>query len=223
VRGPWAVALVEALGEDELPVEGLSVREGVVEAEVEGCAVVLEAEPVPQRIWSSMWRFTRGNGALEAAAEGRLQSEHLDLLLREDWDAPLIPAEVRTSCACHADAGCAHVRSLVRAFAERVDADPSALLRWRGCTPERARVERELHDEPVAIPAEAWEAGELPVLRPPRPLPPGAVLKRLGPSGIRVGERDLADVLQRAYEAFSTPNDADQASPGSSVSSPSPD
>jgi hypothetical protein len=28
------------------------------------------------------------------------------------------------------------------------------------------------------------------------------VLKRLGPSGIMVGDEDLADVLQAAYEAF---------------------
>jgi hypothetical protein len=35
-----------------------------------------------------------------------------------------------------------------------------------------------------------------------RPMPVGAVLKRLGPSGIAVGEDDLAQVLERAYEAF---------------------
>jgi hypothetical protein len=33
-------------------------------------------------------------------------------------------------------------------------------------------------------------------------MPPGAVLKRLGPSGIAAGDDDLADVLQRAYDAF---------------------
>jgi hypothetical protein len=35
-----------------------------------------------------------------------------------------------------------------------------------------------------------------------RPLPPGAVLKRLGPSGVRVATVDLAEVLERAYRAF---------------------
>ena len=50
------------------------------------------------------------------------------------------------------------------------------------------------------VPPEAWEAGTLPELRPLRPLPVGGVLKRLGPSGLRVGGDDLADVLERAYE-----------------------
>ena len=40
------------------------------------------------------------------------------------------------------------------------------------------------------------------LLRGPRGLPVGAVLKRLGPSGILVGDEDLADVLQLAYEAY---------------------
>ncbi|MBA3245756.1 MAG: hypothetical protein H0T61_11365, partial [Actinobacteria bacterium] len=45
--------------------------------------------------------------------------------------------------------------------------------------------------------------------RPRRPLPPGAVLKRLGPSGLRVGGNDLVDVLQRAYASFAASgNDA---------------
>ena len=47
-----------------------------------------------------------------------------------------------------------------------------------------------------------WVGGELPAPAAPRALPVGAVLKRLGPSGIQIGDEDLADVLQRAYEAF---------------------
>ena len=38
-------------------------------------------------------------------------------------------------------------------------------------------------------------------------LPPGAVLKRLGRSGIRVAGLDLADALQPAYEAFAATRD----------------
>jgi hypothetical protein len=77
------------------------------------------------------------------------------------------------------------------------------LLRWRGV--EVADVPDPEPDEPVAVetvPPEAWDAGELPQLRPLRPLPVAAVLKRLGPSGLRVGGDDLADVLERAYEEF---------------------
>jgi hypothetical protein len=35
-----------------------------------------------------------------------------------------------------------------------------------------------------------------------RPLPVGAVLKRLGPSGLRAGTGDLVDVLEQAYVEF---------------------
>ena len=47
-----------------------------------------------------------------------------------------------------------------------------------------------------------WRAGTLPAPRPLRPLPVGAVLKRLGPSGLQVRGEDLASVLQRAYASF---------------------
>jgi hypothetical protein len=33
-------------------------------------------------------------------------------------------------------------------------------------------------------------------------LPVGAVLKRLGPSGLKLRGEDVADVLQRAYASF---------------------
>jgi hypothetical protein len=42
----------------------------------------------------------------------------------------------------------------------------------------------------------------LPPPPPPRALPPGAVVKRLGRSGIRVGGRDLSEALEPAYRAF---------------------
>jgi len=225
--GPWANAVLERLGDAELPVEGLEVVEGRAVGRVDGCEASFEVELVPQRVWAAMWRFTRGNGPLELAAEGREQSEHLDLLLREDWDAPLLPPDVRPRCSCDGAGRCVHTRALGRAFALEVEQHPAALLRWRGCTPERARVVHE--DEPddaATLPEEAWQAGELPPPLPPRPLPPGAVLKRLGASGIRVAGADLADLLQPAYEAFARtaiPKEAENVSPGASVSSPSPD
>jgi hypothetical protein len=223
--GPWAAAVDERLGGGELLVEGLEVAEGRVAGRVEGCEASFAAELVPQRVWAAMWRFTRGNGPLELAAEGREQSEHLDLLLREDWDAPLLPERIDVRCACDGYVTCVHTRSLGRAFALEIERHPAALLRWRGATAERARVVREEEpDDAATLPPEAWEAGELPAPRPPRPLPPGAVLKRLGPSGIRVGGVDLAELLQPAYDAFGRiPNEAEKVSPGSSVSSPSPD
>jgi hypothetical protein len=77
------------------------------------------------------------------------------------------------------------------------------LLVWRGC---EAAPEPSPEDEAgaAAPPAgdEPWEAGDLPAPRPLRPLPVGAVLKSLGPSGIRVGVGDLSDALARAYASF---------------------
>jgi hypothetical protein len=88
---------------------------------------------------------------------------------------------------------CKHVAAVAFVVADAVDSDPSLLLRWRGC-------------EPVAPPAarsgDPWLAGALPLPRPVRALPPGAVVKRLGRSGIRVGGRDLAEALEPAYRAF---------------------
>jgi hypothetical protein len=223
--GTWASAIEERLGGGELPVASLEVAEGRVSGIVEGCEASFAAELVPQRVWAAMWRFTRGNGPLELAAEGREQSEHLDLLLREDWDVSLVPARIEQRCSCDGTGACEHTRALGRAFALEVERHPAALLRWRGATPERARiVHEEEPDDAATLPPEAWEAGELPAPRASRPLPPGAVLKRLGPSGIRLGGVDLAELLQPAYEAFARiPKEAEKVSPGASVSSPSPD
>jgi hypothetical protein len=66
-------------------------------------------------------------------------------------------------------------------------------LRWRGCVDEPT---------PQYLQGDPWLGGELPEPTPSRALPVGAVLKRLGPSGIQLGDEDLADVLQPAYEAF---------------------
>jgi hypothetical protein len=232
-RGPWAAAFLEALGgEDErfrdtvLAAGELKVAEGAISTEIEGCEVSFVEEVVPQRLWAAMWRFARGNGPLEDAVEGRVQSDHLEHLLREDWEVALVPDRIPRTCSCDGAAACAHVAAAGRAVADAIDADPSVLLLWRGCTPERARQPLELEDddEPELPAAEEWEAGALPEPRPRRPLPAGAVLKRLGHVGVRVGDRDLADVLQAAYDAFgSTPNDAENVSPGASTSSPSPD
>jgi hypothetical protein len=227
-RGPWAEAVLAAVaGDDEgLAVSDFRVEEGTVSGEVDGCAVSVGAGVVPQRLWAAMWRFARGNGPLEAAAEGREQSDHLEHLLREDWGVALVPDRIASTCSCDGSSACVHAAALARAFADAIDADPSALLRWRGCTPERAQQPLELadDDERELAPPEEWEAGPLPAARPLRPMPAGAVLKRLGPVGVRVGDRDLADVLQAAYEAFgSMPNEPENVSPGSSTSSPSPD
>jgi uncharacterized Zn finger protein len=222
-HGPWARLLATAVVRDEgsavaergrvLVREGevgpIEVEQGTLAATVAGCSVAITANPVPPRIWAAMARFARGNRPLIDAVEGRTQSVHLEHLMIEDWSEPLVPRpyELGRRCTCDREDLCEHVAALAFAVADGIDADPSLLLRWRGCvaTPELPV------EAPVASPHEpaadltdddAWRAGTFPEPQPLRPLPVGAVLKRLGPSGLQLRGEDLADVLQRAYEAF---------------------
>jgi len=188
------------------PVE---VEQGTLAATVAGCSVAITANPVPPRIWAAMTRFARGNRPLVEAVEGRAQSVHLEHLMIEDWSEPLVPRpyELGRSCTCDREGLCEHVAALAFAVADGIDADPSLLLRWRGCV---ATPEQPVEAEAVSPPEPAsdltdddpWRAGEFPEPQPLRPLPVGAVLKRLGPSGLQLHGEDLADVLQRAYASF---------------------
>ena len=198
MRGPWARSVSTAVTGDARPalrVDSLDVEVGRVRARVDGCDVSLSAEPVARASWAAMVRYARGMGPLEQAVAGRLQSTHLDHLLAEDWGEQLIPrpGQIRRDCSCDEGGACEHVAAAGVAFADAIDEDPSLLLRWRGCV-EGPASEID-HGDP-------WAGGPLPEPGPRRALPVGAVLKRLGPSGISVGDDDLADVLLRAYEAF---------------------
>jgi hypothetical protein len=220
-RGPWARLFATAVVPDESSslaergrqlrrsVEDLTVAAGSLSGRVEECDVAIEAEPVPPRIWTALTRSARTNPQLVAAIEGRAQSVHLEHLLLLDWERPLVPRkrELGRRCSCERGGACEHVAALAYAFAEEIDRDPSALLRWRGVDAVE-EPEPEPAAEVVAAPPpppEAWEAGPLPEPRPVRPLPVGAVLKRLGPSGLRAGGDDLVDVLERAYAEFAKP------------------
>jgi hypothetical protein len=128
----------------------------------------------------------------------------------EDWSEPLVsrPYELGRSCSCDRDDLCEHVAALAFAVADGIDADPSLLLRWRGCVATAEESLAEVTVEPTPEPAgdlandDPWRAGTFPEPQPLRPLPVGAVLKRLGPSGLQLHGGDLADVLQRAYVLF---------------------
>ena len=215
--GPWARLLASTIVPDESSaraergrelaragaVSDVSVAEGVVRARVSGSggsryAVSLETAPFPPATWADAVRAARSRRGLEHGVEGAQQSVHLVHHLETELQEPLVPPtrRIRTSCTCpdrERSAVCKHVAALAFVLADAIDGDPSLLLRWRGC-------------EPVAPPAsrsgDPWSAGELPPPRPHRALPPGAVVKRLGRSGIRVGGRDLADALGPAYRAF---------------------
>ena len=175
-----------------------------LEARVVGCVVTLGAEPVPPRVWAAVARFARGNHRLEAGVEGREQSVHLMHLMEIDWDEPLLPRAnaITRACTCAGGGGCAHVAAVAYAVAQEIDADPGVLLRWRGLD----AAEPEERPVPTLVPDEAWRAGPVPGPVPLRPLPVGAVVGRLGASGVEVEGEDVAAVHGRAYEAFaSTP------------------
>jgi uncharacterized Zn finger protein len=218
-QGPWSRLFASGVVGDESSavaergrvlahegaVQQVDVTVGTIAGVVEDCAVTISAARIPPRIWAAMKRYARGKSPLEEAVEGRAQSVHLEHLMNVDWEEPLVPparALVR-ACTCDEE-GCAHVAALAYATADELDRDPSLLLRFRGCGAEDDGAPV---DDPVPAPVEVfdgdpWEAGPLPPIRDLRPLPAGAVLKRFGPSGIRVGEDDLADVLKRAYASF---------------------
>ena len=214
-KGPWARLFATAVVPDEsssvaeqgrrlVPSVGsLVIEAGKLSASVDGCEVTIAAEAVPPRIWAALSRSARQNPQLIAAIEGRAQSVHLEHLMTLDWERPLVPRkrELLRACSCHRGGACEHVAALAYAFAEEIDRQPSALLRWRGVD-----AVEEAEPEPTVVvetaPPSAWEAGSLPEPRPVRPLPVGAVLKRFGPSGLRAGTGDLADVLERAYVEF---------------------
>lgn len=190
-------------------VHTVTVAEGELGGDVEEHTATIAAEPVPVRIWTAIVRSASRNASLAAAIEGRTQSVQLEHAMTIDWEEPLVPAgrSLSRSCTCGRDA-CEHVAALAFAIASEIDRDPGLLLRWRGCVD---RVEDEPEPVVPAVPSgDAWEAGALPLPRPLRPLPVGAVLKRLGPSAIRVGENDLAATLEPAYAAFAKGDVADR-------------
>lgn len=192
-------------------VHTVAVSEGVLSGRVEEDGaehrVEIAADPVPPRIWAAASRGAKGNPQIEAAVAGRSQSVQLEHVMAVDWEEPLVPTtrSLRTACDCGRP-GCAHVAALAYVLADRFDREPALLLRWRGCTEPAAGPEAAAPEpEPIVATDEIWEAAApLPDLGPPRPLPRGAVLKRLGPSGIQVGAHDLAEVLERAYASFAS-------------------
>jgi hypothetical protein len=180
------------------------VTAGKIAGVVEDCAVTISAARVPPRIWAAMKRYARGKPPLEEAVEGRAQSVHLEHLMNVDWEEPLVPpARALVRAGTCDEEGCAHVAALAYVIADELDRDPSLLLRFRGCdVAEEAALDKPEPAPVQVFDGDPWEAGPLPPTRDLRPLPAGAVLKRFGPSGVRVGGDDMADVLKRAYASF---------------------
>lgn len=229
-RGPWARLLATAVVVDEAAaraergrtlarsghVHTVAVAPGEISARVIGSGdaeydVTLAADVVPPRTWAAVSGSTRGRLLVEGAVARNAQSMHLQHEMLVDWGEPLVPPgrAIRRTCTCpDADFSgtCKHVAALAYVVADAIDHDPSLLLRWRGCAPAPAGSPA---PTPTAVPvpsasatSDRWRAGTLPMLGPARALPVGAVLKRLGRSGIRVDSDELVDVLRPAYAAF---------------------
>ena len=217
--GPWARWVAGAVVPDESStraeqgrelarsgaVHSVAVEQGTITARVSdpsGIAdddvVAVDAALVPGRIWADANRAARRRPLLVDGVEGRSQSIHLAHLMETEHHEPLVPPTraITTSCSCREPARgvpCVHVAAVAFVVADAVDANPAILLRWRGC---------EVAEPPASRSGDPWLAGRLPAPRAQRALPPGAVVKRLGRSGIRVGNADLADALEPAYRAF---------------------
>ena len=200
--GPWSRSLIAAVAGNaerpDLDVEDLRIEPGVISARVDGCEVTLTAAPIPLRIWTAMSRYAQGMGQLEDAVEGKFQSVHLEHLLEEDWSEQLIPRPraIARACSCDADAVCEHVVAAVYAFADELERSARVLLRWRGVAGV-VEVADGLRDP--------WKGKDLAEPAPARKMARHAVLKRLGPTGSDLGGDDLANSLQRAYDALVTP------------------
>ena len=215
--GPWSRSFVAAVaGRTERPsdeaiaaVHDLTVDVGMIRAQVGECRVTLSADPVPPRIWTAMVRFAQGRGPLEEAVAGRTQSVHLEHLMAEDWGEPLIPRarSITRACSCDGGNACEHIVAITFAFTDALEGDQAVLLRWRGCVENAPTVEVRSVTQMEQRSDDPWEGSALPESGAPRVLASGAVLKRLGPSDVRVDDRDLSEVLIAAYHHLRSSDD----------------
>jgi len=175
--GPWALAVLDAFGARHRDVSGtvtdFRVQPALVTARVDGREVALSASPITRGIWAAVGKVTAA------------QSEQFAQQLEHTWEEPLVPRQV-TRLGRDDD-----VAAVAHAFAEAIERDPSALLRWRGY----GATADDASEDP-------WRGGELPELPPPARRPPESVPKRFGASGIQTPDGDLVEVLVRAYRAF---------------------
>ena len=224
-RGPWARWFATSVVPDEGSpraergrilartghVHTVEVNEGTISASVTGSVggeyrVSLSAEPVAPRIWAAVAGSVRGRALLDAAT-GREQSLQLEHVMTVDWEEPLVPPSrsVRRSCTCpdaERQGACKHVAALGYVVAAALDNGLELLLEWRGCATQSVSEASAARAPLLPRGPELWAAGPLPDVEAPRALPVGAVLKRLGTSGLVVDGIDLRDALEPAYVVF---------------------
>jgi uncharacterized Zn finger protein len=217
-------------------VSGLVVAAGSITAQVQG------SRRRPYDVWIDLPVFSpaqwaRAERAMaddpschEQILDGEMPADLEDVFAR--CGLSLLPAKAQDlamDCSCPDWAvPCKHVTAVVRALAEAFDADPFAVLTWRGRT--RSRLLDHLHElRKVAAPTPRPVLNPRPV-DPERPLaeclddfwldgfhagrddqrseaqrqPADLALNRLAPPDLAIRGRNLADLLAPAYRAFTS-------------------
>lgn len=207
-------------------VSDLVVSAGLVTAKVQGSRarpydVQIAIAALTARQWVAA-EDALASQALFAAAllSGDMPHEIEDLFTT--LGTPLFPTrsvDLRTSCSCpdHANP-CKHIAATYYLLAEQFDADPFAILAWRGrdrdALVDALRARRAAEDAPAPDPTVAadstapagadlggfWMAGADALalrFRPDVPSIPDAVLRQLGP--LTRDGRDLTAVVLAAY------------------------
>ncbi|MDI1462871.1 SWIM zinc finger family protein [Catellatospora sp. KI3] len=198
----------------------LAITAGKVTAPVQGSRqqpydVVLSVPVFRPADWKRIVAALAGQAAFSAALLAGQMPQDIEEVL-DDLGISLFPTprQLKNECSCP-DWGnpCKHAAAVCYLLAERFDADPFAILALRGMAREpllaaiRAHRERSTGGGTAAAPAADelsgfWDAGPLPPLPPPGEGAAVGVLDRLGPTGVTVRGRDLAELLAPAYEAM---------------------
>ncbi len=212
-------------------VRNLSVEPGELRAVVQGSrrmpyAVRVTYPPVPAEDWLGVER-AMAHQALFAARllAGELPHEAVEVFT--SLDVPLFPddgSRFRSSCTCPDDVNpCKHIAALFYAFAEALDRHPFLLFRWRGRSEEALIADLRALRAGEEVPDPAQEAVEHEARRERAPRStfwdqevdlktvsihpaaaevPDALLRQLGPTGVRIGDQDLVVRLGPLYQAI---------------------
>jgi len=212
-------------------VRNLSVEPGELRAVVHGTrrmpySVRVTYPTVPAEDWVRVER-AMANQALFAARllAGELPHEVVDVF--DSCGVALFPdqgSEIRSSCTCPDEVNpCKHVAAVFYAFAQALDRDPFLLFRWRGRSKERLIADLRTLRAGEEVPDPEQEALEREARRerarrstfwnhevdlssisihPMGAEAPDAILRQLGPAGVRVGDEDLVARLRPLYQAI---------------------
>lgn len=212
-------------------VRNLSVEPGELRAVVHGTrrmpySVRVTYPPVPPEDWLRVER-AMAHQALFAARllAGELPHEAVEVF--DSCGVALFPDQgslFRSSCTCPDEVNpCKHVAALFYSFAEALDRNPFLLFRWRGRgedrliadlrtlrageevpDPEQEAVEREARRERARRSTFWNQEVDLSAIsiHPVGAEASDALLRQLGPTGVRIGDEDLVVRLRPLYEAI---------------------